>query len=580
MSVRHDLLMFANINDTLFYHKITSQTVLYFEWRTVNVYLKAFNNPLFKVDDIKYNDCPQNIIWMYQFTHKLSSISSTVSYQLLYQNKPIIQMNNDHWIDVGCLDFKSTHDKLYQMDLPQNLLLSLKCHVEINIPNNGTVDIQINNITTIGDLKQIICNKYNIPTYTFQFVPGKFYLSCSDTEPIPESAIVCTLRHKICFEWMKTNIYINDIELSHVSFGITFKDIKKQYSLMMGISYSFYVLCYCNRELNNDKTLYYYKIKPNAKLKLLFSVRIVFPNESTISVSLSPHDSVKYLRSKIQKRLKIKSLDEFSLYITPHINNQYLLDIKTLSEYGIKHNHCVYLVYLLYSVANEMFFNTVFESINIISNVQLSAQTLKGTCIELNSVKLTDTVGQMKLLIQAELAIYHKTQTLIYNGYELDDNVTMKELNIDSGNIFYIMIVSDKHLHGLLIDNIISQIDYSNQYEMDELQRIETLFKSTSHVNDVFVKMDHIYKIKQNYKQNQMIFNGLLGLKQNKNVKMLFHGSSLKVIKTIISNGFNRDYNKRHLYGKGSYFSNIAHMSAAYSQQKSNLDKEDLYVML
>ena len=45
---------------------------------------------------------------------------------------------------------------------------------------------------------------------------------------------------------------------------------------------------------------------------------------------------------------------------------------------------------------------------------------------------------------------------------------------------------------------------------------------------------------------------------------MLFHGTSLDNITKIIYGGFNRDYNIKSLYGKGTYFSNEAKIAAEY----------------
>lgn len=48
--------------------------------------------------------------------------------------------------------------------------------------------------------------------------------------------------------------------------------------------------------------------------------------------------------------------------------------------------------------------------------------------------------------------------------------------------------------------------------------------------------------------------------------RVLFHGTSSKTIAKIVNNGFNRDYNRHHLYGKGTYFSSLASESAKYCE--------------
>eukprot|EP01083_Nonionella_stella_P294392 1000817_1 len=57
----------------------------------------------------------------------------------------------------------------------------------------------------------------------------------------------------------------------------------------------------------------------------------------------------------------------------------------------------------------------------------------------------------------------------------------------------------------------------------------------------------------------------------NKRESLLFHGTSIKNMDKIILNGFNRDYNKRCVYGKGTYFTKFAKTAASYSIKDENL---------
>ena len=62
------------------------------------------------------------------------------------------------------------------------------------------------------------------------------------------------------------------------------------------------------------------------------------------------------------------------------------------------------------------------------------------------------------------------------------------------------------------------------------------------------------YRIVHNLKKNKNVFEAIKRTKQNKSEYWLYHGTSTENIEKIICNGFDRNHNKRDLYGKGTYF--------------------------
>ena len=52
--------------------------------------------------------------------------------------------------------------------------------------------------------------------------------------------------------------------------------------------------------------------------------------------------------------------------------------------------------------------------------------------------------------------------------------------------------------------------------------------------------------------------------------RVLFHGTSQDIIIKIMQNGFNRDFNKTHVYGKGVYFAKNANYSHNYCKVNIN----------
>jgi len=95
-----------------------------------------------------------------------------------------------------------------------------------------------------------------------------------------------------------------------------------------------------------------------------------------------------------------------------------------------------------------------------------------------------------------------------------------------------------------------------------------------------------IQKIKDNAAK-KIVYDALLTAKRaelaGKDVPQierdLFHGTSFGNIAKIVNNGFNRDFNRHHLYGKGTYFSCLASESAKYCENDDAADNER-YVML
>jgi len=120
-------------------------------------------------------------------------------------------------------------------------------------------------------------------------------------------------------------------------------------------------------------------------------------------------------------------------------------------------------------------------------------------------------------------------------------------------------------------DNAVSVIDVDdteNKYQEDDIEDINNInvaFWST--MNGYNVRIKYLLRIKEQYEQNMVVYKTILSMKQNKNEKMLFHGTSLENIQSIIYKGFNRDFNERSKYGKGSYFTNDASKALKYAKQ-------------
>jgi len=113
----------------------------------------------------------------------------------------------------------------------------------------------------------------------------------------------------------------------------------------------------------------------------------------------------------------------------------------------------------------------------------------------------------------------------------------------------------------------------------DEDKAVLTEFHKTMTSDSVQVLS--VRKIKDNASKS-IVYNALLTAKQEelKNVaqieRVLFHGTSAANVAKIVNSGFNRDFNRHHLYGRGTYFSSLASESAKYCENDdSNKDGDD-----
>ena len=101
----------------------------------------------------------------------------------------------------------------------------------------------------------------------------------------------------------------------------------------------------------------------------------------------------------------------------------------------------------------------------------------------------------------------------------------------------------------------------SNKNKYNTKQAILTLFGKTMNLNqyrDVTVIPIPAGKAQKS------VYKAITKKKNGNNERTLFHGTSKDTIDKIIDNGFNRDFNKTHKYGKGVYFAKHASKANGY----------------
>ena len=124
--------------------------------------------------------------------------------------------------------------------------------------------------------------------------------------------------------------------------------------------------------------------------------------------------------------------------------------------------------------------------------------------------------------------------------------------------------------------NLESSLD-KEEAKVKELFRLTMAQSNYKIVSIDKVKFDTETKKTQLAMYEQLLKSNSILMKWNKKMeRILFHGTSQDVIVKIMHNGFNRDFNKNAVYGKGVYFAKNANYSHSYCTPNSN----DEYYML
>ena len=297
-------------------------------------------------------------------------------------------------------------------------------------------------------------------------------------------------------------------------------------------------------------------------LKFLTGKSVCFPN-------VKPTERIKDIKMMLCEGEGIPIEAQRIFYAGRQLQNE-----RSLAEQGIKHNDILLCILRLNHYSRR---KIEWQS----PTTTLIIKTLTRLSIELRDVKLTDTVMDIKIRIQKRMRIYHGIQKIIYKGKQLQDDKTLDEEGVNENETLRLVIKVGPDssflntVNDLLCDDDIKLVNQTNGLSSDELfNKMMIKWQSSCIYNEyTTLNIENVFKIEKNYEQNMKIFNVLLSTKKNRGREdVLFHGTSFGNIAKIINTGFNRDYNVKSRYGKGTYFSNKARIAARYC---TKYDKEN-----
>ena len=138
----------------------------------------------------------------------------------------------------------------------------------------------------------------------------------------------------------------------------------------------------------------------------------------------------------------------------------------------------------------------------------------------------------------------------------------MKQSNKKTNKIRLITNISNANESKFEVEKQLFQVTMAaNEYRIIRVEKFEFGENAKIH-KQCYDAVSTSLKNKYKYKNNGKVIKTL--------EQLLFHGTDWTTINKIKENGFNRDYNKRSVYGKGVYFAKYANYSHSYTSQNAN----------
>eukprot|EP01084_Bolivina_argentea_P302198 521588_1 len=273
-----------------------------------------------------------------------------------------------------------------------------------------------------------------------------------------------------------------------------------------------------------------------------------------MGIQIDPTATIRQLKSKVAVRFTTDS-DSFTLYL-PGLKPLYH-DHLALSDYGITNGQILSIQFQISHSRHDFLVDYVYYN---------------GDKLPLhNRISTSHTVLDLKQVIEELHSIPCQCQILSFrdnefNKVQLTDH---QELSVTRCNPRVYLEVSAAYKDVL---SLVQPIEFERAAgptnEAFECALLHSQFYSTMPSS---VEIVNMYKIEKNLERNVLIYENVMSTMSNKKEDLLFHGTSLANIEKIILNGFNRDYNKRSAYGKGTYFAKHARTALGYSKKNEKL---------